>query len=145
MFGLGKLKNAFSGSVAKVSGRTDFLEAVCAASALIAVADGEIEDSEVEATTKTILANKILSGAFDARTIENTADQMFNRAKAGRSGRLGLYKEVDDIASDAELAEIVFVTALDIAESDGQIEPEEQKVLDNLAQRLKVDAKKFEV
>ena len=48
-------------AVQKFSGRTDFLEAVCAAAALVAAADGEIEDSEVKATVKAVKANKALA------------------------------------------------------------------------------------
>lgn len=144
MFSLKKLTGAFTGSVAKVSGRKDFLEAVCAASALIAIADGEIEEQEIKGVTKAVMANANLA-SFDTRTIELTAENMFKRAEGGRVGRMGLWKEIEDISSDIELAEIVFATALDIAESDGQIEEAEQKVLDQLAQRLHVDAKKFSV
>lgn len=145
MFGFKKLKRDAGAAVNKFSGRLDFLQAVCAASALIAAADGDIEDAEVRATTKTISSNPGLSSAFQLREIENTADQMLKRAQAGRSGKLGLWKEIEDVSSDPEMAETIFVTALDIAESDGEIEPAEQNVLDKLAQVLSVDPRKFEV
>jgi len=145
MFGLKKLAGKVTGSVNKFSGRKDFLEAVCAASALIAAADGDIEDAEVATVLKTIAAHPGLSGAFPTRDIEATADAMLKRAQAGRSGKLGLWKEVEDVASDPEMAETIFVTALDIAESDGEIEPAEQTVLNKLAQTLSVDPRKFDV
>lgn len=145
MFGMGKLKSRFQGSVAKLSGRKDYLEAVCAGAALIAIADGELEDSEVAATITVILANPTLSGAFSSQEIETTADTMFKRAKSGVSGRMGLYKEVDDIAAEPEMAEAVYATALDIANADGEVEPAEKVVLDKLAKRLKIDPSKFDV
>lgn len=141
----GSMKKMFSGSVNKYSGRKDFLEAVCAAAALVAAADGNIEDSEVETTIKTIVANPSLAGAFNSREIEGTADTMLKRAQAGRTGRMGLYKEIDDIASDPEMAETVYVTALDVAEGDGSIGDAEKAVLAKIASALKVDPKKFEV
>ena len=144
MFNLKSIAGAFTGSVAKVSGKKDFLEAVCAAAALIAVADGEIEDDEVKATTKAIVANKALAG-FDSRTIEATAQSMFDRASQGRVGKVGLWKEIDDVSSDADMCEAVYVTALDISESDGEIEPAEKAILDKLAQTLKIDPKKYDV
>lgn len=129
-----KLKNAFAGKVNKYSGKKDFLEAVCAACALVSAADGELEDAEIVQTIKGISSNPQLAGAFPSREIEQTADAMCKRAQGGRVGRAGLFKELEDIASDKEMAETVLLTALDVADSDGQIEPEEQKVLEKIAQ-----------
>lgn len=131
-----KLKNAFSGSVNKYSGKKDFLEAVCAACALVSAADGELEDAEITQTIKGIQSNPALAGAFASREIEATADAMCKRAQGGRVGRAGLYKELEDIASDKDMAETVLLTALDVADSDGQVEPEEKLVLAKIAQTL---------
>ena len=141
----GAFKKRLSGSVAKFSGKKDFLEAVCAACALVAAADGNVSDDEVATTIKTILAHPDLSGAFPSREIETTADAMLKRAAAGRSGRMGLYKEIDDIANDADMSETVYVTALDVAEADGSIGDKEKEVLAKIASSLKVDTKKFDV
>jgi len=74
----GKLFGRKAGEVAsKFSGRTDYLEAVCAAAALIAAADGEIEDSEIKATTKAVGANKTLRDGFDQSVIEQTIDPRY--------------------------------------------------------------------
>jgi tellurite resistance protein len=130
----GKFKSKFTGSVNKFSGNKDFLEAVCAACALVAAADGELEDAEIAQTIKGIASNPALAGAFPAREIEQTADAMCKRAQGGRVGRAGLYKELEDIAADKDKAETVLLTALDVADSDGQVEPEEKKVLEKIAQ-----------
>lgn len=142
---LSKLKERFTGTVNKYSGNKDFLEAVCAASALIAAADGEVEDSEVAQIIKSITANPKLSGSFDARQIETTAETMIRRAQSGRAARLGLYAEIGDISKDIEMAETVVGIAYDIAEADGEIEPQEKLVIEKIAQQLKVDLKKFDV
>lgn len=139
---LSKLRGQFKGSVAKVSGRTDFLEAVCAAAALVAWADGNADDTEIAAAIKAVTSNKELLGAFDSRTIELTADQMFTRAGGGRVGRMGLEKEIKDIASDPDIAEIVLVTALDVADSGG-ISDEEKAVLGKIAKTLGLDLNKY--
>lgn len=136
---------AIRGATNKYAGRKDFLEAVCAAAALVAAADGEIEDAEIATTIKTISANPGLAGAFTTREIETTAETMLNRAQAGRTGRMGLYREIEDIAGDAEMSETVYLTALDVSEADGEIEPQEREVLAKIASLLKVDPKKFEV
>lgn len=137
---LGKLfgKKA-EAAVQKFSGRTDFLEAACAAAALIAVADGEIEDSEVNATVKAVKANRALAQGFDQLTIEKTINAMLDRAMGGRVGRSDLKKEVMEISKDPEMAEAVILTALDVAEADGEIEPEEQAALEAMAKSLGLD------
>ena len=126
-------------AVQKFSGRTDFLEAVCASAALIAAADGEIEDSEVDAAVKAVKANKALAQGFDQQTIDRTINAMLERAGGGRVGRSGLRKEIMEVAKDHEMAEAVILTALDVAEADGEVEPAEQKLLENLAKDLGID------
>lgn len=126
-------------AVQKFSGRTDFLEAVCAAAALIAAADGEIEDSEIKATVKAVKANKALAAGFDQQTIDQTINRMLERAEGGRVGRMGLWTEVNEVAKDPDMAQAVVLTALDVAEGDGEIEPEEKAVLDKLAKNLSVN------
>ena len=140
-----KLKAKLSGASKKVSGRLDFLEAVCAASALVAAADGDVSREEEKAAKDAIAASSVLSNAFKANQIAKTADTMFARALQGRTGRLGLYKEIDDIASNDELGEIVYTTALDIAEADGNICDKESAVLEKIAGRLGVNPANFDV
>lgn len=128
-------------AVQKMSCRTDFLEAVCAAAALIAVADGEIEDSEVKAAVKAVKANKLLNNGFDQNTIEACINKMLERAVGGRVGRTGLWDEIREISKDADLAQAqaVVLTALDVAEGDGEIKPAEKVVLERLAKEMSVD------
>jgi len=136
----GNLKNKAS----KINGRMDALEAVCAACAYVAAADGDVSDDEVATTITTIQNNTILSGAFTTQQIEKCADAMINRARGGRSGRLGLKKEIQDVANDHEIAEIVFVAALDVADH-GEIDEKEKKVLIDIAGMLGVNAKDYDL
>ena len=138
MFSLGALKSKVSGMVNKFSGRKDFLEAVCASAALVASADGEITDAEVTKTVEVIKSNPSLSAAFKVSDIERTADAMLKRVQAGRTGRAGVLKEVQDVSSDKAMAEVVYLTALDVAEADGSIGTHEQAVLSKLANVLGV-------
>jgi tellurite resistance protein TerB len=139
MLGFGKIRDALGGAVKKFSGRKDFLEAVCAATALVASADGEVSDAEVSATTKLIAANPTLAGSFKTSEIEKTADAMLKRAQSGRSGRAGLYREIDDIRGDSTMAETVYLCAVDLAEADGKVEPREKDTLRQIADRLGVN------
>lgn len=140
------LKNKLTGSVAKLNGNTDFLEAACAAVALISAADGDVSDAEIEAGVKAVVSNAILAGAFSSSQIERTAEAMLKRAQGGRVGRAGLYKEIDEArAKDGEsneLSETILLTALDVADQGG-IDEAETKVLEQIAQRLKLDLKKY--
>lgn len=126
-------------AVQKFSGRTDFLEAVCAGAALVAAADGEIEDAEVTATVKAVKANKALAQGFDSPTIDKTINTMLDRAGGGRVGRAGLRKEIMEVSKDPEMAEAVVLTMLDVAEADGEVEPAEQKLLESIAKDLGID------
>lgn len=132
------LKSKFTGTVSKFSGRKDFLEAVCAASALVAFADGDASDDEINGTIKSITSNASLSGSFSTREIETTAERMLQRAQGGRVGRNGLYKEIEDVKADAEMAETVLLTALDVADSGG-IDDKEKAVLAEIAKRLSLN------
>lgn len=138
------LKSKLSGGVNKYSGRKDFLEAVCAASALVAAADGDVSDAEVDQTVKAITSNAQLSAAFRSQEIERTADAMLQRAKGGRVGRSGLYKEIEDVASDHDMAETVLLSALDVADHGG-IDDKEKAVLGTIAQKLGLNLANYDV
>lgn len=138
---LKKWKDKLTGSVKKLSGRKDFLEAVCAGCALVAAADGEISDDEIKAATKAVTSNPTLTAAFKPGDIDKTIDGMLKRAQSGRSGRMGLYKEIDDLAADAEMGEMVYLVALDVAEADGSIGDKEKEVLSNIAKKFGINEK----
>lgn len=148
MFGLlKKIGGAAAKEVKAEYGQNkDFLEAVCAGSALVAAADGEIEDSERTKVVSIITNHAQLSKLYDRTTIEQTAESMFKKAKDA-SGRQSLAREMDDIKNrpdGATMCEDVYLIALDIAAADGEIEPEEQAVLEKIAKRLNVDTSKFD-
>ncbi|MCG7492405.1 tellurite resistance TerB family protein [Thalassobius sp. Cn5-15] len=132
----GKLKEKLSGGAKRMSGRTDLLEAVCASAALVAAADGDIDDIEIEATANAVTANKVLKDSFSTREIEACIDSMLARAQGRRVGKIGLWKEIEDVAGNHEDSEIVLLTAMDIADADGEVDPAEIKVLEKLADKL---------
>lgn len=133
---LAKLKERLAGGKNRLAGRTDLLEAVCAMSALVAAADGSIDDSEVEASIKAVTSSEALNTAFDARAIEGCMNRMIDRANGGRVGRIGLSKEIEDIKANPDDAEIVLLTGLDVAEADGNIDEQEMAVLRKVAGQL---------
>ena len=139
----GKLKAKLGGGVNRFAGNTDFLEAVCASAALVAAADGDISDEEVAVAAKTVKSNATLNGAFKPAQIEKTIDHMLNRVSAGRTGRMEVFKELGDI-DDAEMGETVYLTALDVAESCGDISSSERTMLEKIARTVGVNAAALE-
>lgn len=144
------LKKAFGAGAREIKAEygenRDFLEAVCAASALVAAADGDIEEVERRKVVSIVSNHPTLSKVYQSNVIEATAETMFKRAKDA-SGRQSLAREMDDIKGrpdGAQMAEDVYLIALDIAGSDGEIEPAEDAVLKKIAARLGIDATKFD-
>ncbi|MEM7602858.1 MAG: TerB family tellurite resistance protein [Verrucomicrobiota bacterium] len=124
------------GGAKRMSGRTDMLEAVCAACAWTAAADGSIDDSEIDQSVKAVTSNETLNTAFGAREIEGCMERMIDRANGGRMGIRGLQKEIEDIKSNAEDAEMVLLAAMDVADADGNMDDDEVKVLEKIAKLL---------
>lgn len=140
-----KLKAKLGGGVNRFSGNTDFLEAVCASCSLVAAADGEISDEECLQAIKVVSSNESLSKAFPPQVIEKTMDKMMERVTAGRTGRANVMKEISDIADNTEMAETVYLTALDVAEANGDVCEAERDMLNKIASRLGVNPSSLEV
>ena len=153
----GSLKKAFGAGAkeikAEYSENKDFLEAVLAASALVAAADGDIEEQERRKVISVVSNHATLSKLYASNVIESTADTMFKRAKdaSGRNQRdrnlSARDRELDDVKNrpgGQQMAEDAYLIALDIANADGELEPQEAEVLKKIAARLNVDTSKFD-
>ncbi|EJS9669185.1 tellurite resistance TerB family protein, partial [Escherichia coli] len=69
--------------------------------------------------------------------ITATITRFTEQLEAGfRVGRMNILREIEDIKNDPKEAEEVFVNMLTIAEADGEIEPAEHKVLEEVGRRL---------
>lgn len=127
------------GQAAKFVKDPNFLEGLCAMAAYVGSADGNFDDSELNAAVKIITNNEIIKGAgFQARDIQTVMDRMADKAEGGRSGRSALLKEIHDIAGNPELAEAVLLIGLDIADQGG-IDEKEKAALRNVAKELGLD------
>lgn len=145
----GALKRALGAGAREVqadySKNKDYLEAVCAAAALVAFADGDLEDTERSKVIKLVTGHPVLGKMYQQTVIENTIDEMFKRAKDG-AGRQQLARELGDIKGrpeGAQMAEDVYLIAADVASADGEVEPKEEEVLKKIANLLAVDPSKF--
>lgn len=134
----GKLKERLTGGTQKLSGKTDLLEGICAMAALVACADGDIEDDEVAAALDALTSHATLGEAFTPQQIENAFDKQLKRAKGGMAGKLALKREIEEAKSKnaTEELEMALMIAIDVSAADGTMEPEEKKVLEDLAKRL---------
>lgn len=147
----GTLKKAFGAAAtagskelqARYSENKDFLEAVCAATALVAAADGDIEDSERGAIQRLIAGNEKLATIYKPHEITETAEKMLLLAKT-QSGKQSLARQLDDIKGQSAMCEDAYLVALDIAYADGELEAAEEAVLKKIAVRMNVDTSKFE-
>lgn len=136
---LAKLKERLSGAIKKYSGRKDILEALCAGVALVASSDGEVSDDEIKAIQKVVSSNPLVSASFRQGEIDKCVDTMLKRASTGRSGRIGLYREIEEIRADSVACEDVFLCAYDIADADGKMDPKEKSTLMEIASKLGVN------
>jgi len=138
MFGFMKKLTGAGAALAEKSVKSenrDLMEAMVGAATLIAYADGELEETEMKAIDAIISNSKRLQ-AFGSEPSQEF-DRLCKVMEAGyRMGRLNVMKEISDVKSNKEEAEMVLVMAIEVAYADGECEPEEEKELNAIAQKL---------
>jgi tellurite resistance protein TerB len=149
---LNALKTAFTSGVKELNkdyGKTNnFLDAVAASCALIAYADGTLEDSEKKKAIDVLTGHTQLSTIYQRAQIENALNSALSHAQTA-SGKQELARQLDSVLglpNGPQMAEDVYLVAVDVASANSrhQIGEDEQNVLNKLANRLHVDPAKFE-
>ena len=141
MFGIGKKLFGAKKAVKKLENR-DLMQAIVGGCLLVAAADGEISKNEAAQIDLQIRANKNLE--HFGNEISNQVNLFTEQLQAGfRLGRMNIMREIKDIANNPLDAEEVFVNMLTVAEGDGNISPEELKVLNEIGQMLGLRVKDF--
>ena len=113
----------------------DLMEAMVGGCLLIAFADGDCEEAEMLKMDEVLRTSKSLEGYGSELT--DTINRFTARLKAGYIiGRAEILREINDVKGSQTEKEDVLQAMLTVAMSDGQIEPEEQKELTQVAQRL---------
>lgn len=134
MFGFGKKARRAVSEVKKFEKR-DLAQAVINAAYLVAYADGECEASE-KAKIDQVLRTQPALAAFTSE-IQGISTVIIGQLDANfKIGRRAALREIEDVKHDPREAEDVLDVAVAIAEADGEIEPEEQKVLEEIASIL---------
>lgn len=131
---LGKKAGAAKAEVKKMANK-DLAEGLVGAALLVAAADGEIEPKEIESLMAQLDCHPALEG-FGSE-IGKMVDSFTARLNAGfLIGKTQIMREIADCAHDETEAEDIFVAAISIAQSDGELEPEELVILKEIGQKL---------
>ena len=104
--------------------KRDLAQVVINAAYLVACADGEIEQ---------VLRNQPALYAFTSEINAISATIIGQLDTNFKTGRRAALREIEDVKHDTREAEDVLDVAVAIAEADGEIEPEERKVLEEIA------------
>lgn len=142
MFGM--LKEKLGGAVNRLSGKTDLLEVIAAGAILVSAADGEIESEEIAVLVEALCANETLAKSFTDTQITGVVDKMVKKAspnaagKIGMVGKIALEREVAEVKSKSSTddLELMLAVLVDVASSDGEIEPAEKVVVNKIAAKL---------
>ena len=138
MFGFLKKVKGAGAELAKKSVKAenkDLMEAMVCAAALIAYADGELEDEEVTKISQ-ILDSSAALEAFGTEPAQFFDKQCAALEASYRMGRLTVMKEIEDVKGNKEEAEMVLIMAIEVAFADGEMEPDEDKELKVIASKL---------
>ncbi len=112
--------------------KRDLAQAVINAAYLVAYADGECEASE-KAKIDQFFRNQPALSAFTSEINAISATIIGQLDTNFKIGRRAAFRDIDDVKHDTREAEDVLDVAVAIAEADGEIEPEERKVLEEIA------------
>ena len=126
MLGIFKKKTRRASAEIKKFEKRDLAQAVINAAYLVAYADGECEASE-KAKIEQVLRNQPTLSAFTSEINAISATIIGQLDTNFKIGRRAALREIEDVKHD------VLDVAVAIAEADGEIEPEERKVLEEIA------------
>ena len=132
---LGK-KTAEAGAAMARMENKDLVEATIYGCVAVAYADGDLEESELKNLQQQLEANDIFKG-FQPADLSLMIDKAVGLFKAGAVlGRKKAFDQIRDICRDASQAEEAFVAMITVAQSDGQIEEAEAKILADIGKIL---------
>lgn len=138
----GKLFNRGSKAIKQLNNK-DLFQATMAAGVLVAYADGNCSDTEVDGLLSLLEANPALE-AFKPEIPALLNDYCKQMDVSFRAGKHNLMKEIKDCEHDADEGEQILIIALDVADIDGEVTDEEQKVISDIAEALGLNVADYE-
>lgn len=128
----------FNRAVKSYGGDAAFMRAAVSGAANVIVADGEVDEEEIESALVGMRASPNLERAYDTLTLEQELYEALARAelRAGRMENLGFLSAIAD--RPLEQRRNLFLIAADVADRGG-ITDTEHKALDEIARALAVD------
>lgn len=141
MFGMKKLAAAL-GSLNKSEHRPLML-AIVAGGVLVAAADGNIEDTELN-TLSAVIANNATLKVFGGEATDAMNGFIRTITAAPTSGKLEVLRAIEAVRSDRKDAQTVMAAIIDVA-SQGGIEAAERAVLTRIANVLGQSLSDFDI
>lgn len=147
LFSLLKGKGSEAATAAKQAAvrleNKDLVEAVVFGSVMMAHADGELEDSELENLQKQLEGNDIFAG-FPQAELGKMIDKACGYFKMGAiMGNKKCTDELKDVKNNPKHADEVMTAVLTIAFADGEFEDAEKKCAEKIAGILNVRLKDY--
>lgn len=132
------LASRIADGIAAFTGDRVLMQAMVAAASNVIVADGDVDNEEIEAALAGMRANPILEKAYGTLTLEGELFEGIERARTrtGRAENLQLVAAIADRAVAQRNS--AFLIAADVADYEGISEIEHQ-ALDEIAAALDVD------
>ncbi|NEU13259.1 Tellurite resistance protein TerB [Methylobacterium sp. BTF04] len=125
-------------SMTALTGDKVLMQAMVSGAANVIVADGEVDNEEIEAALAGMRANPVLEKAYGTLTLEGELFEGIDRARsrAGRAENLHMVAAIADRA--LEQRNSAFLIAADVADYEG-ISEIEHTALNEIAAALQVD------
>lgn len=120
----------------------EYVNAVLGVCALVANADGHVDDSEVMTTVAFIQQHKDLK-VFDAAYVEKQFKHYVSELRRGVFGKAAVVEDILKVRKDTGKAASVIYVACEIGASDGNFDPNEQKVCSDVCKQLGLDPTSF--
>ena len=128
----------FGRTIMSYAGDALFLQAAVSAAANVIIADGDVDEEEIESAISGMRANPILQKSYDTLRIEQELYEGIARART-RAGRIDNLRHAQAISGrPIDQRQDIFLIAADVADFGG-ISEVEHKALDEIAAALQVD------
>ena len=139
-----KIKGGVSNLVSSAlsSSDKDVMEAMVAAAVLAAAAEGDIDDDEVKVALGILEAHPALE-AFGTEPTELFEKYCKMVETSKRTAKHTLMKEITDMKGDKENGIRVLLMAIEVADSDNDIDADEKKVINAIAKELGLNASEY--